>query len=116
MSPKGVYDRKLKPLVAAEVERQEEYDLNDGENAIKVSPTPRPLPKSVDDRVEWNARMRARALEVYQRMQQGEAIPIGPDSIDVIQWMRAHGVRIRAVMAGGSTVYELVEKGATERV
>lgn len=107
--PKGVYERKLKPLYPEQPPVATGPDSQPpDEDTVVISPTPRARPRPDDDRAAFNVRMRERAEAMYRRMKAGEIVVIGPDTVDVIQWMRGKGVRIRAVVSGGQTVYELV--------
>ena len=142
--PKGVYQRKPKPLgieteepaPAAEPlpkpgEVEVQADVATGpapaqqnepidpapmppveseaqSSSVEISPVPRARPRPEIDRVAFNENMRAKAAVVYRKMQAGERIPIHPDVIDIIQWMRGRGVRIKAREDVTGTWYELV--------
>jgi hypothetical protein len=79
-----------------------------------VSPTPRPLkakPTPEDVVAKHNEAMREKAKELYAALLQGD-VPITSGNPEVVVWMRARGVRIKAQMTTSGSFYHLVDKPA----
>ena len=80
-------------------------------DSVRVSPAPRPPKQKLPDDpfVKYDADMRVQAADLYRRLLVGP-VPIMsvPSAMpEVVQWMRNKGVRIKAHLTAGPTVYEL---------
>ena len=77
-----------------------------------ISPTPRPLrqPDPPEDSIAvFNERMREAVKPFYRALVAAgeEGVPLRPELLDQVGWLRAHGMRVQAKMRPTGTVYVL---------
>jgi hypothetical protein len=76
---------------------------------VEISPAPRPKPLPEDPFKRYDEGMRVQAADLYRRLKSGpvEIMSVPSAMPEVVQWMRNKGVRIKARLTAGPTVYEL---------